>query len=644
MTRITPAPLAFSPEGTPYAPAFDDVYHSSEGGPGQARAVFLAGNGLPAAWGGRDHYTVFETGFGLGVNFLTTWAAWRADPARCGRLHCVSVEKHPFTQGDLARLHPPGSELAPLAADLVAAWPVLTPGLHRLEFEDGRVTLTLALGDLTELLPRLWLGVDAFYLDGFSPARNPQMWEPRVFKALARIARPGASLATYTAAGTVREGLAQAGFQVEKRPGFGRKRHMVVGRFAPRWRMRAWEPPTPAPWPERRALVVGAGMAGAAVAEALCRRGWQVELLERQPGPAMETSGNHAGLFHPHLSPDDSRLSRLTRAGHGYALSRWRALAQTGELAWSPCGVVQLAQDASEAGEQAATVARLGFPPAFAGFLDTDAARTTTGLALEAGGYHFPEGGWIRPPSLVKRLLAACGGGLTPRYGQEVATLAHEADRWVARDAAGQVIARAPVVVLANAAEATRLLPLAHLPLRRVRGQVSLLPAQAASPHIAIGGKAYLLPPVDGLAVTGATYDFDDEDTQPRLSSHQANLQRLTRVWPPAADLDPARLAGRAGFRCVTQDRLPAIGPVPDETAARARAGSLGGAHSRDIPRLPGAWTACAYGSRGLVWSMLGAELIACQITGEPMPLELDLAEALDPARFLVRALRKGRG
>ncbi|HXZ52689.1 MAG TPA: tRNA (5-methylaminomethyl-2-thiouridine)(34)-methyltransferase MnmD, partial [Burkholderiales bacterium] len=167
---LVPAELAFAADGTPYSSAYGDVYHSAAGGPAQARHVFLAGNGLPGRWAGRRVFTVLEAGFGLGLNFLATWAAWRTDPQRCARLHYVSVEKHPFRGNDLARLHARYAELAPLAAELRAAWPLLVPGLHRLEFDSGRMVLTLAFADLAEALPQLRLAADAIYLDGFAPA------------------------------------------------------------------------------------------------------------------------------------------------------------------------------------------------------------------------------------------------------------------------------------------------------------------------------------------------------------------------------------------------------------------------------------------------------------------------------------------
>lgn len=267
-------------DGTPFSGRYGDVYYAAAGGPAQARHVFLAGNDLPARWQGRERFVILETGFGLGLNFLATWQAWRADPQACRELCFISLEKHPFAAADLAAAHAAWPEFASLAGMLQAQWPPLQPGEHRVVLEgvpaaqgqeaagDGgkregtemrrmpdvpemspllevqaaqnmpamrRVELRLLFGDAAALLPALTLApdeaVDAFFLDGFSPARNPDLWSPALCRALARLAKPGATLATWSVAGSVRRALSEAGFMVEKRPGFADKRQMLVGRF-----------------------------------------------------------------------------------------------------------------------------------------------------------------------------------------------------------------------------------------------------------------------------------------------------------------------------------------------------------------------------------------------------------------------------
>ncbi|WP_116135767.1 bifunctional tRNA (5-methylaminomethyl-2-thiouridine)(34)-methyltransferase MnmD/FAD-dependent 5-carboxymethylaminomethyl-2-thiouridine(34) oxidoreductase MnmC [Trinickia diaoshuihuensis] len=647
--KLIPAIPAFRDDGTPFSPAYDDIYHSAAGAFAQAEHVFLRGNGLPERWRGRRLVTVVETGFGIGANFLATWKAWRADPERCERLAFVSIEKHPFSAADLNALHArmvDDATLAPLAGQLTQAWPILTPGLHRLEFEDGRVTLTIAFGDALDLLPRLWLRADAFYLDGFSPAKNPDLWSPPVFKALARLAGEGATLATYSCAGHVRRGLTDAGFECEKAQGFAGKRAMLAGRFMPRWRVRRHEPPVPFAASERHAIVVGAGLAGCALAERLAARGWRITIVERHPHSGAEASGNPAGVFHPLISRDDSVASKITRAGFLYALNRWRALEKAGHaFARTHEGLLQIAEDEHEALALTEAIDASGYPQTLVQSVSADQARAIAGLGVPRAGWFYPEGGALDPAALCAALCAQAGDALTWRTGIAAQTIERDGDAWTVLDAGGRTIARAPVVVFANARDAARLAGLRYGQTRIVRGQLTRLPP-SVSPGLRVPliGDGYAVPLADGL-LTGASYDVDDTGDDLRIESHAENLERLARLLPgftTVRSIEPATLAGRVAFRCVTSDRLPMIGPLADEAASAARADSLRGAWPLDLPRASGLYGSFAFGSRGLVWASLGAELVASQLEGEPWPLERDLAEALDPARQLQRALRQG--
>ncbi len=631
---IVPATPAFDAAGTPYSPEYGDIYHSADSGPGQARHVFLGGNDLPARWAGQRVFTILETGFGLGLNFLATWQAWRDGPARCERLHFVSVEKHPFTREGLAEMHRRFPDFAPLAAELQANWPLPLPGLHRLAFEGGGVTLTLALGDVADVLPKLALAADAIYMDGFAPDRNAEMWAPEIVRMLAKLARPGATLATYTTARAVRDALTAAGFAPEQRPGFGRKRNMLAATLKPR---KAAGAGAPAP-AERRAIVIGAGLAGAAVLERLTARGWHVDLVERHAAPATEASGIDTGVFHPHVSRDDSLLSRLTRAGFLHALSRWSAIERDGHrFAWARCGVLQATKDARDEARMAAAIRGLGFPADYVDYLPRTAASARAAIDAGTGGWWFPGSGWARPAELVAAQIAAAQtrGKLTVHINTEARALDRAGNDWRVRSADGAIIATAPVVVLASSHDAARLAPVG-VALARVRGQLTRLPPGSLTPPAAVlAGAGHLIPCADGSAVAGATYDPEGEDPAPNEAANASNLERLAQ-WLPGipARLDPATLTGSVGFRCVSSDRLPLIGAMPDVSAAPGKG-------ARDWPRLPGLYGAFAYGSRGLTWAALGGELIASLIEGEPLPVESDLAAAADPARFLLRRSRR---
>lgn len=634
---LVPAVPAATADGTPYSPLYDDIYHSAHGGLAQARHVFLGGNDLPARWIGAERFAILETGFGLGLNFLATWQAWRESRAR-GRLHFVSVEKHPFRRDDLAALLAPYPELELLASQLLSQWPPLTPGFHRLHFDEGRVTLSLLFGDAQALLPQLSARIDAIFLDGFVPARNPELWSSALLAAVTRLCHSGSTLATWSVAGEVRHALESTGWKLERCPGYATKREMLVGRLE--------HAVSPAPILEssphtaqRRAMVIGAGLAGTAISERLAARGWQVELLERHAQPAQEASGNPSGILLPHLAKDDALAARLSRACYLYALRRLHGLAA---VRWSPCGVLQVARDRDHEDLQRRTVAELELPAEFAAFLERDAATDLVGRDVAHGGWWFPGGGWVSPGSLCNALLAAGREHIRARFETEVAALRQTATGWQAFDAGGTLLAEAPHVVLANTHAANRLLARA-LPLTPIRGQISYLPepwreAVSALNHV-VCRSGYITPPQAGTVCVGASFDSDDTDLTPRPADHAGNLQRLDELLPGAArGIDPALLEGRVGLRSAAPDRLPLIGTLPDMNAVPESSATL-----EKLLRLPGLHALLGLSARGMVWAPLAAELLASQLDGEPLPIERDLVRAVDPARFHLRALRRGK-
>lgn len=621
MPRLTPARLSFREDGTPWSETYGDIYHSTSGGVAQARRVFIAGNDLPARWRDREGFTILETGFGLGLNFLATWDAWRNDPARCARLHFVSAELHPFRRNDLVVAHARYPELAPLADELARRWPPLTPGIHRLHLDGGRVVLTLLLGDATELLPQLEADVDAFYLDGFSPSTNPELWSPELMLALARLAAPAATFATWSVRSSLRRALTAAGFTTEKRARFAAKSETLAGRYCGE--------SGPTLRPPRHAMILGAGLAGSAIANRLLERGWKVDLIDAADGPAAGASGNHAGVLRPLPSLDDNRLSRITRAATLYGLAHLARLSALGQpVRWGACGVLHLARDERQESRQRAVVEALDDPPEVLRYVDRAEASAIAGWPLEIGGWWFESGGWVNPPSLCKANLDAWPERLDAHYAREVAALEDTGSEWVARDASGREIARAAVAILANGVGLTRLSQASAIPLVSARGQVSLIAAEPASrPNVMVCRGGYVSPSIDGLRSVGATFSIDDDDPDLRAADHAENLDKLKAMLP---GLDGRLVGGRVGFRPASPDRLPIVGAVPD--ASLPHDGTLAG-----VRRYRELYAMSGFGARGLVWSALVAELLASQLNGDPLPIERELADAMDPARYVLK-------
>lgn len=623
MSRITPARLILRDDGTPWSETFGDVYHSSSGGLEQARAVFLSGNDLPARWRNRERFTIIETGFGLGLNFLATWAAWDEDSQRCDFLHFVSTELHPFTREDLVTAHAFRPELASLITELTDQWPVLTPGFHRLHLANGRVVLTLLFGDARKLFPQLKAQADAFYLDGFSPAANPEMWSEDLIHELPRLAAPGASLATWSVRGALRRTLITAGFECTKRPGFAAKREMLVGRFKDQ------NHPS-APSSTRHALVVGGGLAGTAIANRLLRRNWRIDLIDAANGPAHGASGNHSGVLRPLPSRDDNRMSRLTRAATLYGLQHLQHLGAS--VRWDACGALHLARDAKQEAKQLETVFALDDPPEFVRYVDREQAARIAEWPVENGGWWFPRGAWVNPPSLCAANLDACAERLEAHYGRKLTQLENNGTEWIARDVSGQEIARAPVAILANGVGVTQIAQTSAIPVVSARGQVSLLKADPDTPpNVVVCRSGYLSPVIDGLRSIGATFSVADHDAAPREEDNVENLAKLSRMLP---GFEAEMVGERVGFRPASPDRLPIVGAVPDKE--QPHGGTLS-----SVPRHRDLYMLSGFGARGLVWSALVAELLASQLNGEPLPIEQELVDAMDPARYVLRPPRR---
>ena len=637
---IVPAPLQRDAHGVPMSTEYADVYHPRIGPLAQARHVFLGGNGLPERWRERERFVVLETGFGLGNNFLATWQAWRDDAQRCEQLVFVSIERHPLRHADLRSAHQ-DSPLAELARRLVDAWPLLTHNLHQLVFEHGRVRLLLAFGDVQDWLPELRAAVDAFYLDGFAPARNPAMWDRRVCHALGRLAAPGATLATWTAASALRADLTSAGFETHLASGIGGKRDVTLASFAPRFDPHPVAPPRPTGPAQRRALVVGAGLAGCATAWALAEHGWESRVLERRERIAAEASGNPAGLFHGIVNADDGVHARFNRAASFAAHAAVASAIGNHGAAGSTAGLLRLEHDADHHA-MAATLTRLGLPPDYVQALDASAAAALCGIAVPSPAWFFPMAGWVDPAALARSFIERAGAAATVSHGVDVHAVRRAGDQWQVLDAGGRVIDTAPVLVLANAAAAAALLPTLQFPLDMTRGQLSWMAASdapGATTRLPIAGAGYLLPPSDGRIVFGATSSSNDPDPSLRAPDHRFNLAQLTRLTGQPAQIDVSQLEGRVAWRCVVPDRLPIVGAVP-ALDPRAQARAARHDQVRNAAREPGLFVFTALGSRGITWSALCAEVLAAAISSAPLQLEASLLDAIDPARFAVRAWR----
>ncbi|MBC3775805.1 bifunctional tRNA (5-methylaminomethyl-2-thiouridine)(34)-methyltransferase MnmD/FAD-dependent 5-carboxymethylaminomethyl-2-thiouridine(34) oxidoreductase MnmC [Pseudomonas sp. SWRI99] len=652
------AQLDWDDHGRPRSRVFDDVYFSDQSGLDETRYVFLEQNRLAerfAALPAGGRLVIGETGFGTGLNFLCAWQLFEQHAMAGARLHFVSVEKYPLSPADLQRALALWPELKPLADQLLTRYVAIHQGFQRITLADGRVTLTLLIGDVLEQLPQLDGQIDAWFLDGFAPAKNPDMWTAELFVELARLAAPGATLSTFTSTGWVRRLLNAAGFKMKRTPGIGHKWEILRGEFL------GWPPEVAAPAPakpwfarpapmsgERRALVIGAGLAGCASASSLAARGWQVTLLERHDAVAQEASGNPQGVLYLKLSAHGTALSQLILSGFGYTRRLLESLQRGTD--WDDCGVLQLAFNAKEAERHAQLAA--AFPEDLLHWLDPPQAQAVAGVGLNCGGLYYPEGGWVHPPALCQAQATQPNIELLPH--RDVLQLRKVNDQWQAFDGE-HLLASAPVVVLAGAAEIKRFEQTAELPLKRIRGQITRLTQTAQSQALTtvVCAEGYVAPARLDEHTLGASFAFHSDDLTPTLAEHQGNLAMLEEISRDLvarlniAELPLDSLQGRAAFRCTSPDYLPIVGPLADLEAFNHAYAALS-KDARQVPDTPCPWLDGLYvnsghGSRGLITAPLSGELLAAWLDNEPLPLPRPVAEACHPNRFALRRLIRGQ-
>lgn len=640
-------------QGQPFSTEFDDIYFSREGGLEETEYVFMQKNGLPERWQGAESFVIAETGFGTGLNFLTTVQHWlqQSDEKAC--LHYLSIEKFPLSKADLEHALGCWPELEYVSTQLLANYPPAVKGFHHIPLFDRRVVLTLIFGDAEQMLPQLNARVDAWYLDGFAPDKNPAMWTLAVFNQISRLSKAGASFSTFTAAGIVRRGLQEAGFDVEKVKGFGKKREMLRGVLR-----QEIEASSKAPWfalPEakndiqnkKHAVVIGAGIAGITTAWSLAKRGWKIDVIERDNEIAQGGSGNPLGVVMPRISLGDSTESEFYDAAFFKTLRElYRLKEKFPELHWQQGGVLQLASSERIRKQ----IQKLDCASELAQTVSAETAGEIAGVEIDVQALYFPQAGWINPVQLCHLLLKEAGESISLHTNTDVSSIHYADGAWQSLDENQSIIMHSDVVILANAGVACKFSQTAFLPLEHARGQISLIPASAHSKqlHCAICYDGYILPETHGEHVIGASFIAGDDSTDLRSEEDVENVRQLQESLPGLFGNEIPVSTGRAALRATTADRLPLLGPVADEKFLADNYYDLhkGKPASKYISAkyLDGLYVNAGHGARGLTSAFLSAEIISSQLNHEPLAVSESTWQALCPSRFKIRKYKKGLG
>lgn len=658
-TKLNSAEIEWS-EGKPHSKLFGDIYFSQESGVAETEHVFINANRLPdrfAQCSMNRPFIIGETGFGTGLNFLCARQLWlKAAPAEA-RLHFISCEKYPLSLPDLQKAH----ELFADDPDMLAGctqlqqlWPKPVSGFHRLSLDQERIQLTLLYGDAAEVLSQLDARIDCWFLDGFAPSKNPQMWHQTLFNQLGRLSYEGTTLATFTCAGLVKRGLVEAGFAIHKVPGFGRKREMLCASYAnetkPREHCQPWlkRPPTnldAVPDQNRpRVAVIGAGLSGATTAHALAKRGYQVDLFEQHQQIAQEGSGNPQGALYAKLPAKPTPQSRLHMAGLNYTVQLLRSLnLNDGETA-DLCGLLQLALDPKEAQRFEQFRAEAAYPEEMIEWVDQAQASKLAGTACAGPALHFPDSGWVSPARLSAALVD------NPRINlkslNQVNQLSPHTDGWQVDKSE----ARYKNVVLCTAWRTDLINDVHQLGLKPIRGQTTW--AKSRSGEVlkkVICGNGYISPALEQQYCFGSSFVIGDQTTELRADEHQHNLQILRDSLPQlAAAIANQTFDGKAAQRAGSRDYIPLVGGLCEQTSVKGQYARLRNdaktQFEGDAPWVSGLYVNLGHGSKGLVTCPLSAEILAAQINGEPYPVEQQLVDLLSPQRFTIRDLIRNEG
>jgi tRNA 5-methylaminomethyl-2-thiouridine biosynthesis bifunctional protein len=677
----------------PVSERFDDQYYSKQNGLKESEYVFLKANKLPERFtlsesesSNTKPFIVAETGFGTGLNFLVTWYAWQQLTTEKKPLHFISIEKYPLTKNDLATALSHWPQLKHLSEELLANYPLLLKGQHHISLDKGLVTLDLIIGDVNEDLEGYAFTADCWFLDGFSPKKNPEMWTDHLFRIIAKYSNQDTSISTFTISTKIRLALQAVGFELTKITGFGLKREMLTGRYKgsvdpssidakqARWSLpdpesnisgtfnhpnKTNSTPKDLTKTEHKseslkfdAIVIGAGLAGITTANKLAEKGLSVAILEQHSKPVSGASGQSQLVMYAKLPSQQNKVYRFIEHCLAYSF-RYYQTKQTADAKnkfWHPSGVLQLAWNEKEQDKQQTFLENSTLPASFLKPVDASEASIHSGLSLTCGGLWFENAGWLEPRAYASLLLD--DKNISLFFDTKVSHIKQDAETFDWTINTNNAVYQAQSVVIANANDAATIDQVKHFPTKPLRGQVTSIKTLIGLKEAksVVCGEGYLCPPVANWHHFGATFDLDSTEILTNESDDHkniANIQKWLPGWLSETHLEEAEIANNAGLRCTTPDYMPIVGlaPIFDDmvsTFEKLRVGAnschkLYGHYHKNL------YVNIGHGSKGLFTTPLSASLIANQICGSPAPFNEELRLMIAPGRFIIKHLKQRR-
>ena len=696
---IKHAQLNWSDQSEPYSTMFDDIYFNNNQGHCESQYVFFEGNHLAHRWVNfkQKQFCIVETGFGSGLNFLNSaqqFINFKKNNIEkpLQRLHFISFEKYPLTSNDIQLSLKKLPQFSNLLESLVVQYPMPLLGCHRLFFDGGNIILDLWFGDINEQIDNLsntHNGIaDAWYLDGFNPSTNPDMWHLALFKKMVALSNPQATLATFTAAGFVRRALNESGFIMQKRKGYGKKREMLVGYIPeanPIDNHVAFSTGTTRATPNQAddIAIIGGGIAGLCSALALAKRDHKVTVYCAESTLGTGASGNLQGALYPLLNGQHDALGQLFSNAYQFALNFYHEVNQHHPFSHQFNGLIQLAYDSSST-KKLQKIKEAGLPEQLVHWIDTNSTNQLAGLEIDHPALYYPRAGWLSPRQLINSLaqLLAEYDNVTIHCNHHIEQIsynqhANDNEQWILKRKRTSISKNAlpentldislqttpeqrqtenvtentdtfkhQTLVIAAGFDSLNFQQCRAVPLSAARGQVSHIDStpELTALKRTLCHEGYLTPEIAAQHCMGATFKRHDSDTAYRETEQTDNHQKLKKCITDKTWVDNIVLNDQAhtAIRCTTRDHFPYVGELSDYDSLK-KSYEMNESATYPIASLPNAYLLTGLGSRGLCSAPLLAEILASKINKESLPVANYIDEKMKIPRQWLSYISKNK-